>query len=870
MGKKLLFILISVVFLKTISVGQIVETFTDGDFTSNPSWVGNTTDWIVNPSFQLQSNNTVANSTFYLSTPSLKAITAEWSFYCQLSFNPSSANYVDVYLTASASNLTSSGTTGYFVRIGNTDDEISLYRKDATGVVTKIIDGLNSTLNTSNNIMRIRVVRDAANQWVLSRDLTGTGNNFFSEGSINDATYTTSSFFGCLVKQSTVASFAQRHFFDDIEVKDYVPDLIPPVVQSATATTANTLDVLFNEPVDLASSQLASNYVVNNGLGAPATAIRDAVNNSLVHLSFTGSFPARVNLSLTVNGVTDLSGNAINNGVAAFSFFTALQYDVVIDEIMADPTPQVALPNNDWIELKNTTAFNINLLNWRVGQSGPMPSFILKPDSFVIVCTASAVAAMSVYGPAISVTSFPGLNNSGDVVYVSSPQGTIIHAVNYSDSWYQNELKKAGGWTLEMIDTRNPCSGMSNWKASIDVKGGTPGKKNSIDGVNPDKTSPKLLRAYATDSVNIILVFDEPLDSVKAAVAASYIINDGIGAPVLAIPVSPLFDRVTLRLTAATALLQNKIYSITVTNIKDCASNSIGTTNTAQVGLPKRADSLALVINEILFNPKPNGADYVELYNRGNKIINLKNIYIANRASNGSVGSIKQLSTEDYLFFPGQFIVITTNVTAVKRDYIVQNPDAFIELPSLPSFNDDAGDVIILNEQGNIVDEVAYSDKWHFTLISNTEGVALERIDYNAKSQEAANWHSAATSAGYGTPGYKNSQYRIDANLQGEISVTPEIVSPDNDGLDDFATLNYRFPDLGYVTNITIFDAVGRPVRYLQRNALSGTTGFYRWDGLGEKQQKLPVGIYIIYTEVFNGKGKTKKFKNVIVLARKQ
>ena len=214
-------------------------------------------------------------------------------------------------------------------------------------------------------------------------------------------------------------------------------------------------------------------------------------------------------------------------------------------------------------------------------------------------------------------------------------------------------------------------------------------------------------------------------------------------------------------------------------------------------------------------------------------------------------------------------MVVTESKTLVMNDYLANNPDAFIEISSMPSFNNDKGDVILLNEQGNIIDEVAYSEKWHFKLISNDEGVSLERIDYDAPSQSEQNWHSAATSVGYGTPTYKNSQNRIDATVQGEIMVTPDVISPDNDGTDDFATIDYSFPGPGYVAGITIFDATGRPVRYLQRNALCGVKGYFRWDGLGEKDQKLPVGIYIIYTEVFNLQGKTKKFKHVIVLARK-
>ncbi len=549
----------------------------------------------------------------------------------------------------------------------------------------------------------------------------------------------------------------------------------------------------------------------------------------------------------------------------------ANRYDIVIDELMADPTPQVALPNNEWIELRNTSSTAFNLLGWRIGdatgQSGTMPSFNLLPDSFVIVCTASAVAAMSTYGPTISVTSFPSLDNAGDVIYLRSPQNRIIHSVSYTDAWYQNELKKDGGWTLEMIDTKNPCSGFTNWKASIDIKGGTPAKKNSVDAVNADAQAPQLLRAFATDSVNISLVFDEPLDSLKAATVNNYSISDGIGIPQSVIVVAPVFDKVTLRLNIP--LARNKVYTISVSNVTDCKGNIIGTKNTARLGLSAVADSFDIVINEILFNPKSNGTDYVEIYNRSNKIIDLKQTYIANRNSTGVISSIKQLSAEIYLLFPQDFMVITEDPAIVKRDFITQNMGAFVMVASMPSFNDDAGDVIILNAQGNIVDELKYNEKWHFKLIDNREGVALERIDYNAPTQNQNNWHSAATNVGYGTPTYKNSQYRLDLQVQGEISVTPEIVSPDNDGMDDFATIDYSFPSPGYVANITIFDANGRTVRYLQRNALCGIKGNFRWDGLGEKFQKLPVGIYIIFTEVFNLDGKKKQFKNTIVLGRR-
>jgi hypothetical protein len=555
----------------------------------------------------------------------------------------------------------------------------------------------------------------------------------------------------------------------------------------------------------------------------------------------------------------------------AFIHLQAQQrYAIVIDEIMADPTPAIGLPNAEWIELKNTTASPFNLQNWRIGdasgQSGPFPNFILQPDSFVIISTGSAAGPLSAFGTTIPVTGFPSLDNDGDQLFLKAADGTTIHAVSYSLSWYQNEIKKEGGWSLEMIDPKNPCTGSSNWKASTNSTGGTPGKINSVNGNNPDQAAPLLKSAYTTDNTTIILVFDEPVDSLGAAALSNYSIDGGLSITgVAALP--PLFNEVQLKTNAP--LAANTVYTITASNVKDCQGNMVGAPDKVKTGLPADIPAGALVINEILFNPRPNASDYVEFYNNSNQIADASKLFIASRNSSGVVSSIIPLSAVPFYIFPGDYVVVTEDADNLAVNYLVQHPGAVLTLASLPSFPDDKGFVILLNQQGEIIDEVDYLDDWHFQLIANPEGVSLERIDPAAASQGAANWHSAASTAGYGTPTYKNSQYKHPADAGAAIAVTPGVFSPDSDGFDDIATIQYQVNEPGYVANVTIFDAAGRPVKNLVRNGLLGSSGYWNWDGLNDKGQKLPVGTYIILTDIFNLQGKRKTFKHTVVLARK-
>lgn len=549
---------------------------------------------------------------------------------------------------------------------------------------------------------------------------------------------------------------------------------------------------------------------------------------------------------------------------------TAERFDVVITEIMADPSPVVGMPNAEFIEIKNVSSTPFNLNGWKISDATSTATitanFILQPDSIAILCSNGNVPAFSVFGRTIGVSSFPSLDNDGDLISLRSPQGKTIHALNYTIDWYQNEVKKDGGWSLEMIDTRNPCNGMSNWTASTDASGGTPGKKNSVDGVNTDATPPQLIRTYSLDDVTLIALFDEPLDSTSGSSASNYALSNNM-AIASATPQAPLFNSVMLKLS--TPLQKQLSYTLIVNNVKDCKGNTTGVYNKAKAGLAEETLSNDVVINEILFNPKPNSFDYVEIYNRSNKIVDASKLYIANRNASGVLASIKKLSETPFNIFPGDYIVVTEDATSLKHEYLVQNPQNVLVLSSLPSFPDSKGIVVITNSQGNIVDEVSYSEKWHFALISDAEGVALERVDPNDSSQKQSNWHSAASTAGYGTPTYKNSQYKQTASVNAIIEVSPKIFSPDNDGRDDIATISYSVTEPGYIANITIFDANGRLIRYLVKNALLGLKGSWSWDGLNENGQKPGIGTYLIYTEIFNLQGKKKQFKNTIVLARK-
>jgi hypothetical protein len=737
---------------------------------------------------------------------------------------------------------------------------------------------------------------------------------------------------------------------------------VPFEVKQLFVLNENMLLLEFSHHLNEPNAVNLSNYSVNQGIGNPLGA--ELVNDTTVKLTFA-DFSVDTDYLLSLTNIEDENGFQLETTEFNFQYYPGNSFDLIINELMVDISPSPAvLPAAKYIELYNRSLVNLDLSGWKlqVGDNSlrDFKNSILPAGGYLIICTSGDKEAFQVYGNTMDILSESQLTGSGTSVVLYNKEGQLVEYVNYSDSWYNDESKNEGGWSLERIDTENFCGEESNWKASEDYKGGTPGKENSVASENIDNillelfqvkvlSSSKLVlvfskniteatalntanfqlddgsnpilfaqfsdtsrttitlqfqdnfidaqeqeihiaglsdfcgnmigdttgtftyylisatEAFADAEKFIRLIFSEEVEINSAQTISNYIVSDGLGSPIAAYKHSERTNEVFLEFPVE--FTNGSSYVLSVENVTDLNGNAIRPTELPfTYFIPSSND---LVINELLFNPKPEGVDFVEIYNKAILPVDLSKVSLARRNDEGEVESIKQLSEFNKMLNPGIFLAISADTAKTKLDYPAASYDQFLQIPVMPAYNDDEGTVVLFYND-SIIDEFSYNEKMHFALITDDEGVSLERIDPLKPTDDQDNWHSAASTAGFATPANQNSQFRQLADGIGdEIEIEPETFSPDNDGYEDVVFIRYQFNEPGYVANLSIYDAKGRLVKRIASNELLATEGEFSWDGLHENQTKARIGIYVIYFEVFNLQGVVKKTKKTCVLAGK-
>jgi len=1103
----------------TIGFSQITETFADGNFTANPVWTGTTTDFIVNPSFELQSNLVVAATSYLSTSHGLTTLdNKEWRMRVSMTFSPSTSNFGRIYLISNNLNPTTNP-DGFYLQFGEAlaIDAVKLY-KQFGGTSTLICSGASGQIANSFNF-GVRVTRNSAGLWSLFTDAVG-GTNYIFEGSGTDAQNLLGSAFSwqCVYTSSN----ANKFFLDDVFIGNIVLDNAAPVLVSANPLGSNFVDVLFNEPLNQTSAEDINNYDLQP-FNSASSAVLDGTNPKLVHLTTTSSMTNGNTYNLFAYNMEDLAGNDSVSQSTTFTYIipdVPAPGDVIINEFFPDPTPTVGLPELEFIEIYNRSNKYFNIYKWKIGDASTdgtiSSSSILAPGEYRVLCATSSVSSFpgsvgvtsfpslnnagdniilkdsndvaldfvsytdswyqdegkkvggytlerinpllscsssqnwiasnasnggtpggqntvysnipdtqipaitsvlaqapnvlkvkfsepldslsfanasftttpvltelsrvgngnqpsevvfqlspsfvpsivynftlqpiedcagnstnlsgqfiltdvpapgdvvineffpdasptiglpelefievynrsnkyfdlnkwkigdasadgtisqGIFGPgeykvicatssvmsypgAIAVSGFPSLNNASDDIILKDSNGLILDKLSYTDDWYLDEIKKEGGYTVERINPLLPCSSVLNWRASNDASGGTPGYQNSVYSIAPDSQAPEFIAIFAESPNTLKLYFNEPIDSLSLANSILTV------QPFLTETARSITSPEPMEMTVLFApnFQISSVYSLSLQNIEDCSGNSANL-NSSFI-LPDDPAAGDVVINEILFDPLTGGSDYVELYNRSGKVLDLFGWELANVAGD-SIANKKNIS-KHFLLLPGQYVAVSKDTTNVQLNYPFHEKGRFVK-SDLPGFSNDSGTVLLLANI-EVLDKVSYSDKWHFALLDTDDGKALERINAKDPSQLADNWHTAAESVQFGTPGRVNSQF-IPVVSFGEFTLTSKVFSPDNDGYEDVLQIRYKMSESDILATISIYDEYGRLIRKLKENEYLATEGLFTWDGVSDDGNKASIGQYILFFEVFrpNG-GSLFKDKKVCVLAGK-
>ena len=358
------------------------------------------------------------------------------------------------------------------------------------------------------------------------------------------------------------------------------------------------------------------------------------------------------------------------------------------------------------------------------------------------------------------------------------------------------------------------------------------------------------------------LAFSEPMDFTRGA----FSLDHEMGSPVSQ---TVVLDKTSVDMTFDSNFKQGMLYTLQLSGLTDLAGNALEESYKSIGILESRAEG-DLIFNEVMFENPLNSLEYLEIYNTSEKVLDVSDMIFTTRKADGTLNTGNKIP-KGTILLPHGHLAFCADADSVRNFYHGPAESNIITTPTWSALNNESTTLVLTNPaKDTVYDELTYNVKWHHILVKNPKGVALERINPLLPSQNAESWHSAASEVNYGTPGYKNSQYRditSEPMLEKMVWTDPEAFSPDNDGVNDLCFIRYKTDSKGYVANALILNAVGVKVYHLASNLLLSSEGFLSWDGKTDKGINVNVGIYVLYFEMFNPEnGKRKQLKLPIVV----
>lgn len=836
---------------------QINDDFYDGNISDKPIWLGDSSKFkVING--KLISTCTLPNDKFYISTPSVFNTNFECRFYINLQFNTSSLNYVDVFVCSDSSRLIGLN-SGYFIRVGSTDDDICLYKKNGSSVI-QLINGRNGLLSKTNNALVVKLILNETGHFDLWEDSTGVGQTFELIGSCQNQGNYHGNYAGFLVKQST-SSFFKKHVFDDFYIGPILVDTVPPRLLSMNFDTEQNVVLIFNEKLG-GNALSVGHFDIDGQIGSPLFVKYLNADSTGLLLGLREPLQAFKVYQLSINGISDMYSNILDTQftVVWYPVFTPKPGEIVVNEFLPDPDHEIGLPPYEFVELLNTSDNALQLKGCSFSDNTAtthFPDLVLLPDSLVLICAKGTEVYFAGLGRTIGLTGFPSLNNTGEQLTLANAQGQILHKLSYDLNTYQDESKTQGGWSLELQDALQLCIS-GNFIASVNMSGGTPGRFNSVARKLIDTSGPVIQFWKLLDAHTLKIVFNELPDSLSSLDVKNF----GSFASNLQ----------SIRVINETILLHFKMnldtgleYHIPISGIKDCLGNTM-TPFIIKLLIPFKAKPGDIIINEILFNPTSGGYDFVELFNRSDKPICLSDLRLFNVKTQVGTREFILIDTNGRFLDRSQYLVLTENPNWVCNYYPKHQRSSMLTVPNMPSFPDDEGVVGIMTQDSIVLDLVSYNEYMHFELLIDKEGVSLERISQEFNLGKPGTFTSAAASVGNATPGLPNSKLMDIPVSDNWLTMSPEMITPNEDGNNDLAAFVVNSSNLNEQVTIKIFDVEGYLVKDLANNIPIGNSQTFYWDGLDSVGKKVSSGLYLVYASRFGFEGKQRVVKKVLAV----
>ncbi len=857
-----------VLYICTMHVlqAQIYDSFSSPWGTGPVHWEGDTLSFIVNSNNQLQLQADKAG-TCYISTPYPFGYNApmEWEMEVKMSFAPSANNYCRLYLQADTDMLTDTALSGYYLLIGEngSNDAIKLYYQHHH-THTMLASGTESAVASAFDI-RIRVVTSASFDTLSIYTAPADRANWQHECTITDFKFLSHYYIGMLC--TFTLSNSTKFIFDDIYHGPLRKDTLPPCLTSYESEPQDSIITLhFSEAVDTDMIDINNFYLSH--IQPDMLHFNPQATDCYLHLPTCLQY--NTNYTLYIYNVHDPAGNSMPDTVINLFYCRPHAFDILLHEIMPSPSPSLGLPETEYIELFNTRPYAMSLKNWtlKIGNNVKLlPDTIIPAFSYAIITAANTASWWQQYNRVIPVSGLQ-ITDKGMNISLYDSSLLLIHAIGYTEEWYRDIMHNHGGIALEMADYRHPCGEENNWVPSAHAHGGTPGSANSVSYTNTDTISPYIHHIAVLTDTTIAVYFSEKIWHDGLNLPANYtLLPAGHITQVNYEEDIPQY----IILTTYPSLDYNMEYTLFISDtLTDCVGNNFIMPCFCPFTRAYDADSNDVIINEILFNPTDNGVDFVEIYNTTNHAINMHHLQLATRNKQGDLTSIHNLTSIAQYLPAHTYALLSTNSSKVQEVYYCPHKEYFIQMKDFPAYANEQGDVVLLSNN-KITDEFIYDAAMHYSMLTNVKGVSLERISPYAPTCQASNWHSAAASTGYATPGYKNSAFSSPNTIQDDvITLEPALFSPDNDGYHDILHIHYAFDQPGYRLSLYIYNENGILLRTLVNNEPVGTAGFYTWDGCIENGIKAGIGNYIVVASYWNTAGVHRKIRKTCALAIKK